>query len=81
MKIFIDAGHNYSGSDTGATGNGRREQDITPLIAIKLKEFLNHNGIEVKMSRNAVTDNVSNINTLKKSVHNLDLDQWFRHAK
>ena len=29
MKICIDAGHNHSGWDTGASGNGLREQDIT----------------------------------------------------
>lgn len=37
MRICIDAGHNYSGFDTGALGNGLREQDITFKIADKLK--------------------------------------------
>ena len=40
MKIFIDAGHNYSGADTGATGNGLKEQDITFYVSIILKEYL-----------------------------------------
>ena len=40
MKIFIDAGHNDSGYDTGAQGNGIREQDVTYAIAKKLSEKL-----------------------------------------
>ncbi len=58
MKIFIDPGHNYSGADTGATGNGLREQDITFGIAEKLKKLFVQNGYEVKMSREKLTDNV-----------------------
>lgn len=56
MKIYIDAGHNYSGYDTGAAGNGLREQDITFYIADKLNSLLQKAGISVKMSRNNLTD-------------------------
>ena len=58
MKIFIDPGHNYSGADTGATGNGLREQDVTFGIAQKLRELFVSHGYEIKMSRNNLTDNV-----------------------
>jgi len=57
-KIFIDPGHNYSGFDTGASGNGLREQDITFQISEKLSKLLKNIGFEVKMSRNKITDNV-----------------------
>ncbi len=60
MKVFIDAGHNYSGSDTGATGNGLREQDITYYIADKLKTILSANNLEVILSRNSLNENISN---------------------
>ena len=56
MKIFIDAGHNYKDYDTGAEGNGLREQDITFYIANTLKYKLESQGIEVKMSRNSLYD-------------------------
>lgn len=56
MRIYIDAGHNYSGYDTGATGCGLREQDITFYIADKLNTLLQNAGITVKMSRNNLTD-------------------------
>lgn len=58
MRIFIDAGHNYSGFGTGATGNGMKEQDITFYIADKLKALLVSAGHQVKMSRAKLTDNI-----------------------
>ena len=56
MKICIDAGHNYSGFDTGASGNGLREQDITFKIADKLKELLVKTNVGVTMTRAKITD-------------------------
>lgn len=56
MKIYIDAGHNYSGYDTGATGNGLREQDVTFQISDKLNSLLQNAGVAVKMSRDNLTD-------------------------
>ena len=58
MKVYIDAGHNYSGVDTGAVGHGLREQDITYKIASRVEKTLLAKGISVKMSRNSLTDNV-----------------------
>ena len=58
MKIFLDAGHNHSGCDTGAQGNGLREQAITFSIAEKLSALFIDAGHMVKMSREKVTDNV-----------------------
>lgn len=63
-KIFIDPGHNYSKFDTGAEGNGLREQDITFQIAEKLSVLLKDAEFEVVMSRNKITDNVgTNLST------------------
>lgn len=60
MKIFIDPGHNYSGADTGATGYGLKEQDVTYNVAEKLSDLLKGVGVDVKMSRNKLTDNIGN---------------------
>jgi len=60
MKICIDAGHNYSGFDTGAQGNGLREQNITFPIADKLRVLLQSKGISVIMTRAKLEDNVDN---------------------
>ena len=67
MKIFVDAGHNHSGEDTGASGFGLKEQDVSFYIAEKLAELLRQAGHEVKMSRNALEDNVGN--TVSESIN------------
>lgn len=58
-KVYIDPGHNYSGADTGATGFGLKEQDVTVLVAQKLKPMLEKSGFDVKMSRESITDVVA----------------------
>ena len=58
MKICVDAGHNFDKFDTGAVGNGLKEQDITFKIADKLKELLIKTNVGVTMTRAKLTDNV-----------------------
>ncbi len=58
-KIYIDPGHNYNGADTGATGYGLKEQDVTVQIGVLLRDMLVNNGQTVKMSRENVTDTVA----------------------
>lgn len=58
MKICIDSGHNYDKFDTGAIGNGLKEQNVTFEIADKLKTLLMGAGIGVTMTRAHLTDNV-----------------------
>jgi len=65
-KIFIDAGHNHSGWNTGAVGNDMREQDITWEVAFLLSEILK-NDFDTRLSRptleiNLGQDNNSAIN-------------------
>ena len=67
MKIFIDAGHNFSGFNAGAVGNGMREQDITFDVSLKLAKILEAAGLTTRLSRptletNLGTDNTSAIN-------------------
>ena len=50
FKIFIDPGHNDKGPDTGAVGNGLREQDITFAIAHLLAKMF-PDSVETKLSR------------------------------
>lgn len=59
LTVVLDPGHNYSVTDTGANGNGLREQDVTFYIASKVKPLLEQNGFNVIMTRNSLTDNVS----------------------
>lgn len=54
--IVIDAGHNDRTVDTGAEGNGFREQDITFEIASRVKPILERYGLKVIMTREKKTD-------------------------
>ena len=69
MKVYIDAGHNHSGADTGALGCGLSEHNITYYIASKVEKMLTSKGITVKMSRNTVTDNVGLGRTVNDSLY------------
>ncbi len=40
IRIYIDQGHNPDGPNTGASGNGLREQDITYRVGMALYERL-----------------------------------------
>jgi N-acetylmuramoyl-L-alanine amidase len=63
MKIALDFGHTLRGADTGAEGNGRREQDCTREIGNKLYNKLVNAGYEVKIvsvdSANSVNESLS----------------------
>ena len=67
MKIFIDPGHNYVGSDTGAQSNDLKEQEVVIEIALILKDMLINVGHQVKMSRNSKTSNVGS--SLSQSIN------------
>ncbi len=53
IKIFIDQGHNPTGShNSGATGNGLHEEDITYQVGAYLAELLNADPrFEARLSR------------------------------
>lgn len=71
IKIFIDQGHNPSGPNTGAEGNGLKEQDITYIVGRYLYDLLVSNGnFEVRLSRNTPDEvlGTSNATSLRERV-------------
>jgi N-acetylmuramoyl-L-alanine amidase len=57
IKIFIDQGHNPMGPNTGAEGNGLREQDVTYLVGSYLADLLRADPrFSVRLSRNSPND-------------------------
>jgi len=57
IRIFIDQGHNPSGPNTGAEGNGLREQDITYIVGVYLADMLRADPrFDVRLSRNSPTE-------------------------
>ena len=75
-KIYIDPGHNYSGADTGAVGFGLKEQDITVQIGVILRDMLIQNSQTVKMSRENITDTISQSLTGSLSARSNDANSW-----
>lgn len=64
IKIFIDQGHNPSGVNAGAEGNGLREQDITYNVGIYLAELLENDGrFQVHLSRPTPETSLGSTNT------------------
>ena len=52
IKIYIDQGHNPSPPNTGAEGNGYREQDISYQVGQSLAALLRSDGrFDVRLSR------------------------------
>ena len=51
-KIYIDQGHNPDPPNSGAEGNGLREQDVTYEVGRRLAALLRRSGnYEVRLSR------------------------------
>ncbi len=76
-KIYIDQGHNPRSPNTGAEGNGLREQDITYEVGIQLAQLLRQNGnFEVRLSRPTPTTQLgtSNASSLRTRVD--DANSW-----
>ena len=67
MKIFIDAGHNNNGWNTGAIGNGIKEQDVTFETARLCGEILSKYGVDVKLSRPTKETNLGTNNSTSLS--------------
>lgn len=67
--LCLDSGHNSFGVDTGAEGNGLREQDITLAICRELRPLLQYNGFIVVMTRDGdLVNGLSNGYTLIQSL-------------
>ena len=76
MRIFIDAGHNHSKWNTGAEGNGLREQDITFEISKKLADKLNIPEVDVMLSRKKITDVLGTNNSSSLSARVNMANDW-----
>lgn len=77
IKIYIDQGHNPNPPNTGAEGNGYREQDITYEVGIRLAQLLRQNGnFEVRLSRPTRETQLgsSNASSLRARVN--DANSW-----
>ena len=77
IKIYIDQGHNPNPPNTGAEGNGVREQDISYEVGSRLATLLNQNpNFEARLSRPTSTTQLgtSNASSLRARVD--DANSW-----
>jgi len=77
IRIFIDQGHNPSGPNTGAEGNGLREQDITYVVGSYLADLLHADPrFEVRLSRNSPDEILGTNNTTSLAARVNAANQW-----
>lgn len=77
IKVYIDQGHNPSGFNTGAEGNGFFEQDITYRVGKILFDLLEANpDFEARLSR-PTEDTVLGVNNSTSLVERVrDANSW-----
>ena len=77
IKIYIDQGYNPNPPNTGAEGNGLREQDITYEVGVRLAELLRQNGnFEVRLSRPTRQTQLGTSNASSLRVRVNDANSW-----
>ena len=76
-KIYIDQGHNPSGANTGAEGNGLREQDVTYEVGRRLAALLRRSGNwDVRLSRNTPGEVLGNSNASSLRTRVNEANSW-----
>ncbi len=77
IRIYIDQGHNPSGFNTGAVGNGLREQDITYTVGQELADLLRQNGnFTVRLSRPTPETQLGSSNSGSLVARVQDANSW-----
>lgn len=77
IKIYIDQGHNPESPNSGAEGNGYREQDITYEVGRRLANLLSSNGnFETRLSRPTPTTQLGNSNSTSLRTRVNDANSW-----
>ena len=77
IKIYIDQGHNPNPPNTGAEGNGYREQDISYAVGQSLATILRNDGrFEVRLSRPTPTTQLGTTNASSLRVRVNDANSW-----
>ena len=77
IRIFIDAGHNPTGPNTGAEGNGLREQDINYAVSQYLADLLRADPrFAVRLSRNTPSEILGTSNATSLAARVMMANSW-----
>ncbi len=77
IKIFVDQGHNPQNPNSGAEGNGLREQDITYEVGVQLAGLLAQDpNFEVRLSRNSPDEILGTTNAESLAIRTREANEW-----
>ena len=77
IRVFIDQGHNPSGVNAGAEGNGLREQDVTYVVGQSLAGMLRDDPrFAVRLSRNTPTESLGTSNSTSLAARVRMANSW-----
>ena len=77
IRVFIDQGHNPSGPNAGAEGNGLREQDVTYVVGKALADMLRDDPrFAVRLSRNTPTESLGTSNATSLAARVRMANSW-----
>ena len=77
IRIYIDQGHNPEPPNTGAVGNGLREQDVTYRVGQELAALLRANGnFDVRLSRPTPDTQIGTSNASSLALRVADANTW-----
>ncbi len=75
-KIYIDQGHNPVNPNSGAEGNGYREQDLVYEIGVRTAAILRASGLDVRLSRPTAQTQLGNSNSSSLAARVNDANAW-----
>ena len=75
-KIYIDQGHNPRNPNSGAEGNGLREQDLVYTIGVRLSEILRAGGLTTRLSRPSPTTQLGTSVATSLAARVNDANSW-----
>ena len=76
IKVYIDQGHNPRNPNSGAEGNGYREQDLVYTIGILTADILRAEGFDVRVSRPTPTTQLGTSNSSSLAARASGANAW-----
>lgn len=76
IKVYIDQGHNPTNPNSGAEGNGYREQDLVFRIGVLTAQILSAEGIETRLSRPTASTQLGTSNASSLAARVNDANGW-----
>ena len=76
IKVYIDQGHNPKNPNSGAEGNGYREQDLVYTIGVLTADILRSRGFDARLSRPTPATQLGTSNSSSLASRVNDANSW-----